>query len=99
MNTRNAQDNDINLYSLHELECMKARQEKKQYNPFTPKEIKEELIKRTITPHCQKLADKLIKCNYSDTYIQSQMYASRDQNTSIEHIVKAIEIAKGNKIN
>jgi len=53
MNTRNAQDNDITLYSLHELQCMKARQEKQQYNPFTPKEIKEELIKRTITPHCQ----------------------------------------------
>lgn len=99
MNTRTAQDNDISLYSLHELECMKARQEKQQYNPFTPQEIKEELIKRTITPYCQKLADKWIKGNYSEAYIQSQMYASRDQNTSIEHIVKAIEISKQNLIN
>lgn len=91
---RTQQDNNITLYSFEELQCMEKRIKTQQYNPFTVDEIKAELIKRTITPYCQKLADKLVKYGYSYTYIQSQMYASRDQNTSIEHIIKAIEISK-----
>lgn len=91
---RTQQDNNIALYSFEELQCMEKRIKTKQYNPFTADEIKDELIKRTITPYCQKQADKWVIGLYSDAYIQSQMYASRDQNTSIDHIVKAIEISK-----
>lgn len=91
---RTEQDNNIALYSIHELLIMKDREEHKMYNPFTLDEIKAEITVKTITPYCQKLADKWVKGGYSDAYIQSQMYASRDQNTSIDHIVKAIEISK-----
>lgn len=60
---RTQQDNNITLYSFEELQCMEKRIKTQQYNPFTVDEIKAELIKRTITPYCQKLADKLVKVN------------------------------------
>lgn len=95
---RTEQDNNITLYSLDELIRMKDREEHKQYNPFTLDEIQAEITAKTITPHCQKKADKWVSGGYSDAYIQSQMYASRDQNTSIEHIVKAIEISRSKTV-
>ncbi len=96
MHTRTEQDNDITLYSLDELKAMKNRYDGnyKGWQPFTLDEVESEMIKRETTQQLINSAAKWLKGGYSDAYIQSQMYASRDQNTGIKHIVYAIEKAK-----
>ena len=96
MNTRTAQDNDITLYSIGELQAMKRRYEGnyKGWQPFTNNEVEAEIIKRETTPKLIERARALILGNFSDAYIQSAMYAERNQNTGIKHIVEAIKQAR-----
>lgn len=95
-NTRTTQDNDITLYSLNELKAMQNRYKGNYtgWQPFTAKEVDSEIIQRELTPELIETAKKWLKGGYSDTYIQSQMYASRNENTGISHITAAIEKAK-----
>lgn len=96
MNTRTEQDNDITLYSLSELQAMKRRYDGnyKGWQPFTLDEVESEIIKRETPKSLIDIAAKWLKGNYSDTYIQSQMYAARNEITGIKHIVYAIKQAK-----
>jgi len=41
-----------------------------------------------------EVAKKLIRMGYSDSYIESVMYAGRGYETSIKHITQAIKQAK-----
>lgn len=95
-NTRTAQDNDITLYSLGELKAMQARYNGNYtgWQPFTPEQVNNEIIQRELKPELIKLAATWLKGGYSDAYIQSQMYAARNEETGIYHIVAAIEKAK-----
>lgn len=45
-------------------------------------------------PRIQNKANELVKYGYSDTYIQSKLYAMRTANIGIDDIVNCIEIAK-----
>lgn len=45
-------------------------------------------------PPLLKKAKELVKHNYSDTYIQSVLYASRTPNIGINEIVSIIETAR-----
>ena len=47
-----------------------------------------------MTTKCLKEARYWVKYNSDDAYIQSRMWASRDQGTSIQHIKDAIELAR-----
>ena len=96
MNARTQQDNDISLYSILELKAMQKRYNSNpsRWEPFTQQEIECEIVKREIPTELVDKAANLLKYNYSDTYIQSQMYASRNASTGILHIVEAINQAK-----
>lgn len=96
MTTRTAQDNDISLYSLLELKAMENRYKDNYngYQPFTEEEVKAEIINRELTPALIESAKKWLKGGYSEAYIQSQMYAARNENTGINHIAAAIKKAK-----
>lgn len=93
---RTEQDNNISLYSLMELKAMQNRYKGnyKAWQPFTLNEVEAEIIQRELTPDLIKQAKKWLSGGYSDAYIQSQMYAARNESTSINHIVAAIEKAK-----
>ncbi len=47
-----------------------------------------------MTEKCLKEARYWVQYDKDDTYIQSRMWASRDQDTSIQHIKDAIELAR-----
>lgn len=47
-----------------------------------------------MTERCINQARYWVKLKYSDAYIQSQMWASRDVNTSIENINLAVKLAR-----
>ena len=96
MNNRTTQDNDITLYSLAELKAMERRYNGnyKGWQPFTPNEVDNEIIDRETTPELIYKAKGWLKQGYSYAYIQSIMYASRDENTGIKHISLAINKAK-----
>jgi hypothetical protein len=93
---RTQQDNDISLYSLDELRAMQNRYKGnyKGWQPFTAKEVNAEIIQREMTPELINTAKKWLSGGYSEAYIQSQMYAARNESTSIFHIAAAIEKAK-----
>ena len=96
MKNRTAQDNDITLYSLDELKAMQNRYKDNYtgWQPFAPNEVEAEIINRELTPQLIDKAKQWIKGGYSDTYIQGQMYAARNERTGIAHIVAAIAKAK-----
>jgi hypothetical protein len=96
MNTRTQQDNDITLYSLDELKAMKNRYNANYtgYQPFSIAEVEAEIIKRQTTPKLVERAKVLLSGGYSEAYIQSFMYAERNESTGINHIVEAIKQAK-----
>lgn len=96
MNNKTEQDNDITLYSLDELKAMRNRYNGgyKGWQPFSDIEVSKEIIQRELTPRLIDEAKRLLKYGYSDAYIQSQMYAARNENTGISHIAAAIEKAK-----
>lgn len=96
INTRTTQDNDITLYSLGELKAMQNRYKGNYsgWQPFTVNQVDNEIIQRELTPKLVETAAKWLKGGYSDAYIQSQMYAARNEQTGIYHIVAAIEKAK-----
>lgn len=97
MNTRNEQDNDIGLYSIDELKAMERRYKGNYtgWQPFSLDAVQAEIVKRETTPKLIERAKVLISGNYSDAYIQSAMYAERNETTGISHIVEAIKQAKG----
>ena len=47
-----------------------------------------------MTEKCLKEARYWVQYDKDDTYIQSRMWASRDQDTSIQDIKDAIELAR-----
>ena len=96
MKNRTEQDNDITLYSLNELKAMQRRYSGNYtgWQPFTAKEVDYHITQRELTPALIETAKKWLKGGYSEAYIQSQMYAARNEVTGINHIVAAIEKAK-----
>lgn len=98
MKQRTEQDNDISLYSLMELKAMQNRYKGNYtgWQPFTLKEVESEIIQRELTPELINKAKKWLSGGYSEAYIQSQMYAARNESTGIFHIAAAIERAKAN---
>jgi len=51
-----------------------------------------------MTAKCLKEARYWVQYDSDDAYIQSKMWASRDEHTSIEHIKDAIELARGEQL-
>jgi len=100
MQTRTEQDNNITLYTLVELKAMQNRYKGNYtgWQPFTPEQVENEIIQRELTPELINKAATWLKGGYSDAYIQSQMYAARNENTGIQHIAAAIEKAKQNQL-
>ena len=49
---------------------------------------------KAMTERCLKEARYWVQYDFDDAYIQSRMWASRDQDTSIQHIKDAIELAR-----